>query len=119
MKKFFFAFSAALVAMAFTSCGGGWTDESKKSYKETCTGLMEIAYPEDAASICDCYVNKLVEKHPKADQTPEQATVIMDECSADAKKKADEAFEKKMDEMMNSMDTTATEVGEKVEEMAH
>ena len=94
MKKFFFAVAAVALSVAFTSCGGGWTEESKKSYNETCTSMMEIVYPDDAKSICDCYVNKLAEKYPKADMTPDQASALMDECSADAKKKADEAFEK-------------------------
>lgn len=119
MKKFLFTVAAGVLAMVFTSCGGGWTEESKKSSKETCSSLMEIAYPDDAVTICDCYVNKLVEQHPKADQTQEQAAAIMDECSADAKKKADEAFEKKMNEIMNTVDTTATETIEAVEEAAH
>jgi hypothetical protein len=115
MKKFFFAVAAVALSVAFTSCGGGWTEESKKSYNETCTSMMEIVYPDDAKTICDCYVNKLAEKYPKADMTPDQASTIMDECSADAKKKADEAFEKQMNDMVNSMDTTATEATEAAE----
>lgn len=116
MKKFFFAVLAVVFTVSFTSCGGGWTPETKKQAAESCTSMMEIVYPDDAKTICDCYVNKLAEKYPKADQTAEQANTIMDECSADAKKKADEAFDKKMNEMMESIDTTGTEV---VEEPAH
>jgi len=97
------------LTFSFTSCGGGWTPESKKQAAESCTSMMEIVYPDDAKTICDCYVSKLAEKYPKADQTAEQSNTIMDECSADAKKKADEAFDKKMDEMVNSIDETVTE----------
>lgn len=121
MKKFFYAVAAIVTTLSFTSCGGGWTPESKKASTESCTSLMEIVYPDDAKTICDCYVNKLVEKFPKADFTPEQNTAAMDECSADAKKKADEAFDKKMNDMMNSMDETADTTGGAVEteEPAH
>jgi hypothetical protein len=118
MKKIFFAVVAVAFTVAFTSCGGGWTPETKESSHKICMIGMEISYPDDAKSICDCYVNKLVEKYPKADFTPEQNTAIMDECSADAKKKADEAFDKKMDEMMNSAEETMTEGTETAGEAA-
>ncbi len=106
MKKFFFAIVAIALTVSFTSCGGGWTPENKKSMNETCSSMMEMAYPEDAKTICDCYVNKLVEKFPKANQTPDESSKLMDECSADAKKKAEEAFDRKMNEMMEGMDET-------------
>ena len=48
----------------------------------------------------------LVEKFPKANQTPDESSKLMDECSADAKKKAEEAFDRKMNEMMEGMDDT-------------
>lgn len=105
MKKVLFVVASVVLTLSFASCGGGWTPESKKEAAESCTSMMEIVYPDDAKSICDCYVNKLAEKYPKADQTPDQSTVIMDECSADAKKKSEEAFDKKMDEMMKDMET--------------
>jgi hypothetical protein len=105
---------AAMVSLS--SCGGGWNDENIKSTKETCTSLMEIAYPEDAKGICDCYVDKLVQKYPKGDFSSEQADALMTECSADAKKKAEEEADRKLqetldkfnassDSLMNSMST--------------
>lgn len=115
MKKTYFTMAIAAIAFVFTSCSGGWTPESKESSHKICMIGMEMSYPDDAKAICDCYVNKLVEKFPKADFTPEQNGSTMDECSADAKKKAEEALDKKMNDMMNSMDETATEAGEAVE----
>ncbi|MBX7051785.1 MAG: hypothetical protein K1X54_07105 [Flavobacteriales bacterium] len=110
MKNFFFAVAALCVASAITSCGGGWTEESKKSINESCVTMMERVYPDDAKTICDCYVNKLAEKYPKNDMTTDQKTAVMDECSADAKKRADDIIEKEMDKVLNAGDTTATEV---------
>jgi len=104
MKKSIALFFAACGIVALSSCGGGWTEENKTSMKETCTSLQEIIYPDDAKAICDCYVDKLVAQYPKADMTPEQTTAVLEECSADAKKKAEEEAEKKMQEMLNSMD---------------
>lgn len=115
MKKFFFGIAVSALTLSLASCGGGWNEESKASANKICKMGMEISYPDDAAAICDCYVNKLVEKFPKADQTPEQSSALMDECSADAKKKADEKFQQEMDAMINSMDTTGTAVGDAVE----
>lgn len=103
MKKQFAMFAMAVAAISFTSCGGGWTEENKTEMKSTCTSLQEIIYPNDAKAICDCYVDKLAAQYPNADFSQEQAGVILDECSADAKKKADEEMNKKLDEMMNSM----------------
>ncbi|MFM1999353.1 MAG: hypothetical protein RL204_1300 [Bacteroidota bacterium] len=111
MKKQLAMLFVVAIAVALTSCGGGWTDENKKETKELCTSLQSIIYPDDAASICDCYVNKLVAGYPKADFTPEQSSALLEECSADAKKKAEEAADKKFDEMMNDagMEGGATE----------
>jgi hypothetical protein len=103
MKKQFAMFALAVAAISFTSCGGGWTEESKADMKSTCTSLQEIVYPNDAKAICDCYVDKLAAQFPNADFSQEQAGVVLEECSADAKKKAEEEMNKKMDEMINSM----------------
>jgi len=116
MKKFFFGIAVSVITLSLASCGGGWNEESKASATKICKMGMEISYPDDAATICDCYVSKLVAKYPKADQTPEQSSTLMDECSADAKKKADEKFQQEMDVMMNDMDTTIPVEGT-VEEM--
>ena len=77
---------------------------------------MEIAYPNDAKSICDCYIDKLVAKYPKADFTPEQNSAIMDECSADAKKKAEEEANRKLEESLNAMEAAADSLGATTEE---
>lgn len=117
MKKFFFGVAVSAFTLSLASCGGGWNEESKASANKICKMGMEISYPDDAATICDCYVNKLVTKFPKADQTPEQSSALMDECSADAKKKADEKFQMEMDAMINSMDTMGTDMEETIEEV--
>lgn len=117
MKQFFFGVAICAFTLSLTSCGGGWNEESKASANKICKMGMEISYPDDAAAICDCYVSKLVEKFPKADQTADQGAAIMDECSADAKKKADEKFQQELDAMMNSTDTLGTSVEETLEKV--
>lgn len=107
MKKQIAIFFGAASILALTSCGGGWTEETKTDYKSTCVTLQELLYPDDAKAICDCYVDKLVAQYPKADMTPDQAVTILDECSADAKKKMEEENERKMQELFNSMDSAA------------
>jgi gamma-glutamyl:cysteine ligase YbdK (ATP-grasp superfamily) len=106
MKQKIALFFGAAAMVALTSCGGGWTEENKTEMKSTCTSLQEIVYPDDAKAICDCYVDKLVAQYPKADMTPEQSGAILDECSADAKKKAEAEAERKMQEMLDSMDAS-------------
>jgi hypothetical protein len=44
--------------------------------------------------------------------TPEQTSAVLDECSADAKKKAEEESERKMQEMLNSMDAAMDSIPE-------
>ncbi len=73
---------AFLVYLAVGS-SGGWTEENKVSMTETCTALMSLSYDEaDGMAICDCYMQSLVRKYPKADFTPEQNQAEMDACSA-------------------------------------
>jgi polyhydroxyalkanoate synthesis regulator phasin len=74
--------------------------------KETCTSLQEIIYPDDAKAICDCYVDKLATTYPDADMTPDQSMAVLDECSADAKKKAEAESERKMQEMLDGLDAS-------------
>jgi len=109
MKKVIVCCFVALVGVfSLSSCGGGgYTEESKASMKETCSGLMKISYTDaDASTICDCYINKLVEKYPKAEFTPEQNTACMDECSAGYKTKMEAEMEAQ--EAAMPADTTMT-----------
>lgn len=116
MKKQIGLFLAGAALVSLASCGGGWDEESKKSMKETCTSLQSIIYPDDAASICDCYVNKLVEQYPNADMTPDQSGAVLDECSADAKAKAEAESEAKMQQMLDDMDKAMDEAGDSMGE---
>jgi len=85
-KSIVIAFVALVGIVSLSSCGGGWTEENKASMKETCSSLMTLSYDEaDATAICDCYINNLVEKYPKADFNPEQNQAEMDACSANYK----------------------------------
>lgn len=119
MKKMIYTGLVFALVVVLQSCGSkGWTPESKESAHKICKLGMGISYPDDAQSICDCYVGKLAEKYPKADQTAEQSTALMDECSADAKKKADSEFERKMNESMQSIEDGLDNAGEKIEEGA-
>lgn len=96
MKKVIvYSFIALVGVFALSSCGGGgYTEESKAQLKDLCATGMKMTYTEaDAASICDCYVNKLIEKYPTADFTPEQNVACMDECSATYKTQADQEAE--------------------------
>jgi formylglycine-generating enzyme required for sulfatase activity/serine/threonine protein kinase len=73
---------AYLVYLAFYK-SGGWIEENKISMRETCFSLMTLSYDEaDATTICDCYIQSLVQKYPKADFNPEQNQAEMDACSA-------------------------------------
>lgn len=116
MKKMIYTgLSVALIAV-LQSCGSkGWTPEAKESAHKICKMGMEISYPADAQSICDCYIGKLAEKYPKADQTTEQSEALLNECSADAKKKADSEFERKMNESMQSMEDGLENAGDAIE----
>jgi len=82
-KSIVIAFAALVGIVSLSSCGGGWTEDNKTSMKETCSSLMKLSYEEtDAVAICDCYINNLVEKYPKADFNPDQNMAEMDACSA-------------------------------------
>jgi len=105
-KKITLSAVALATVVSLSSCGGGWSEETKKSSKEFCTTMMEISYPDDAATICECYIEKLVAKYPKADFTPEQNTAIMDECSEPAKKKAEEEANRKLQESIDAMNAS-------------
>jgi hypothetical protein len=110
---------AGAVVVSFTSCGGGWDDETKKELKSTCTELTKISYEEtDAVAICECYVEGLVAKYPKADFTSEQAQADMEKCMEGHKS----TFEMQMEQDASSMDmgsdTLSTPEGT-TEEAAH
>ena len=117
MKKFFFGVAVCAFTLSLASCGGGWNEESKASANKICKMGMEISNPDDAAAICDCFVNKLVTQFPKADQTADQSSALKDECIADAKIKAEEKFQQEMDAMINSIDTLGTTAGDAMEEV--
>jgi hypothetical protein len=119
MKKMIYTGLSVALVIVLQSCGSkGWTTEAKESAHKICKMGMDISYPDDSQTICDCYIGKLAEKYPKADQTPDQSTALMDECSADAKKKADAEFERKMNESMQSLEESIDNAGEKIDEAA-
>jgi hypothetical protein len=110
-KSIVFAFVAFAGAAILSSCGGGWTDENKASMKETCSGLMKISYDEtDATAICDCYINNLVQKYPKADFNPEQNQAEMDSCSTGYKTTFDKEQEAAAAAAAAAVDTTAAAI---------
>lgn len=100
-KQFAVTFIALFGALALSSCGGGWTEEKKTDMKNTCSGLMKINFDDaDAVAICDCYINGLVQKFPKAGFTPDQNQAEMDACSANYKS----IFDKKMEAQAAAME---------------
>ncbi len=119
MKKMFFTGLAIALAVTIQSCGSkGWTPETKESVRNICMIGMEISYPDDANTICDCYLSKLVEKYPKADYTPDQNSAVLDECSADAKAKADSDLERQLNDAVNSIEEGINKLGEDIENAA-
>jgi len=119
MKKLIYTGLSVALVFALQSCGSkGWTPESKESAHKICKIGMDISYPDDSQAICDCYVGKLAEKYPKADQTPEQSEALLTDCSADAKQKADAEFERKLNESMQSIEEGIDNAGEKIDEAA-
>jgi hypothetical protein len=93
--------SVVCLSFLFSSCGGGWDEESKLKMKETCTSMMSNEYaPADAASICECYVSGLVEKYPKADFNPDQNYAEMMRCSGGYKSFQELKLEEATKQMM-------------------
>ncbi|MDZ4752720.1 MAG: hypothetical protein SGI87_13970 [Flavobacteriales bacterium] len=104
-KTILLSLAVMIVSVSLISCGGGWTEENKTDMKSTCGTLMKMSFTdEDAATICDCYIEGLVKKYPKADFTPEQNSAEIDACSADATKKKEEEAQLKLEQSLQKME---------------
>jgi hypothetical protein len=78
----------ACLSLLFTSCDSGWSEEIKTDLTRSCEDGARMAYGADEAkSICSCYIQNLVSKYPNMDYTSAQNSEVLEECSADAKKK--------------------------------
>jgi len=114
MKRLNVFFAVLAAAALLVACNPGWNDDTKASTRDNCKMAASIGYDStDANAICDCYVNKLVEKFPEANQAPADAEAAMTDCqsgymtSMEKQMKADEAAEMmRADSIRNAMPDT-------------
>lgn len=93
------------IVVLVSSCESRWSSKNKQQLKESCLSIQEILYPEDASMICDCYIEKLVKDFPKADMSDAQASEILLDCANGAKEKMRIDNERKLQEMLDSMES--------------
>ncbi len=104
MKKMIFAVASIATAFTFGSCGSaGWTEDTKKSAKSLCEFGEKMSYDDaDATAICDCYIESLVKKFPKAEYTPEQGTAEMEACQKGFESTTDKKLKQQLEESMST-----------------
>ena len=74
----------AVFAMVFFSCKSEWSAEERSRVKAKCVEVNQSLYLHGRAdSICECYLQKLVERYPQNDQRPEDILTIVNECAAE------------------------------------
>ena len=77
-------YGIGVFAMAFFSCSDDWSAEERKSVKAKCVEVNQSLYLHGRAdSICECYIQKLMERYPQNDQRPEDILPIVNECAAE------------------------------------
>lgn len=84
MKKILFAFAISAALVSCSSGGGSkkatWSDADKTSFSTECVNGASAAMGADGAQkYCDCMLQKLMDKYPKAEDV---GAVNMDEMSA-------------------------------------
>jgi hypothetical protein len=81
-----YKFLIGFLILGLTSCEPGWTSTRINQTKSTCIRLNTAMYGDTTAQqLCACYIEKLVERYPKNNQTPEQIQPIILECAAEVK----------------------------------
>lgn len=113
MKRLNVLFAVLGSAMLLVACNPGWTDETKAASKKLCSTLQSLSYDStEANTICECYVNKLVEKFPDATQTEADQTAAMDECTAGVKTSAEKKAEAEVAAMAEAAAAAAAATAE-------
>lgn len=101
MKKALLPLFTFGILLFFSSCSE-WSAKRRADLKESCITLQELTYPEDAVSICDCYLNKLIKEYPNADMSEDQSDKALEACSKDARIRLEQENERKLKEMLES-----------------
>lgn len=88
MKYRFLLLSALSITTFLTSCSGGWTDEDKKQYLQSCyEGQAGRTYPDDMAKeYCECALEKTMQVYPHfndivENQDSTRLTALYDSCA--------------------------------------
>jgi hypothetical protein len=89
MKKYFLGFT---ILLSLSACDGGWPDDEKKMFYESCIedakdrGMNDV----QAKAVCDCRLDKLMKKYPDVKDALENVQTIMTD--PDLKKCDEEAI---------------------------
>jgi hypothetical protein len=68
--------------IALQACRTPWTEEEKGYVLQRCILVNAPLYTESKAdSICQCYLEKLMERFPENDQKPADILPIINECA--------------------------------------
>lgn len=70
--------------LALQACSSPWTEAEKGFVLQRCVLVNAPLYTEPKAdSICQCYIEKLMERFPENNQKPEDILPIINECAAE------------------------------------
>ena len=90
-----------LLLVFFASCSEGWTAEREEALMEECKGEIEQAFPEDADSVCSCYLASLKQKFPKGSFQQSDADTAFAQCISPLKERMQLDFERAVNDTVN------------------